>query len=172
METMRILNFRVVEKGQYCYIIWPWETPEAFLYEAFGYGCTYKLRAGVSRKSGRVDHATWLEIVQAEGDICGEYPRDLYYGRVSDQGWVLYRRFNARSAHYLTQHGLDGIPRALWSVAYEVDPGVPIGKVQFAFRIKTAKQGAFDMTFYDWLRYYVSGRNEHISRMAITVKKS
>jgi len=167
METMRILNFRVVEKGQYCFIIWPWETPEAFLYEAYGYGCTYKLRAGLDRKE-----ATWLEIVADGGDIYGEYSHNLYYGVTPIAGWALYRRFNARGSHYLTQHGLDGVPRPLWSVAYEVDPGVPMGKVQFAFRIETAKKGTFDMTLCDWLRYFVSGRNEHIAQMAITVTKS
>jgi len=166
METMRILQFRVVEKGQYCYIIWPWKTPEAFLYEAYGYGCTYKLRAGLSRKV-----ATWIEIVQGDGDIHGEYANNLYYGLLH-KGWVLYRRFNARGSHYLVQHGLDSIPRALWSVAYEVDPGVPMGKVQFQFRVETAKRGAFDLSFCDWLRYFVSGRNEHIAQMAITVTKS
>lgn len=166
METIRILTFRVVEEGQYCFIIWPWETPEAFLYEAHGYGCTYKLRAGITRKV-----ATWIEIVQNEGDIHGEYTLNLYYGRVSNQGWVLYRQFHARGAHYLTQHGLDSIPRALWDAAYEVDPGRPMGKVQFQFRVETAGKGVFDLTFYDWLQYFVSGRNEHISKMAF-VKKS
>lgn len=167
METMRILQFRVVEKGQYCYLIWPWGTPEAFLYEAFGYGCTYKLRAGISRKE-----ATWMELVADEGDIHGEYRAGLCYGLLTFEGWVLYRRFNARGAHYLTQHGLDSIPRALWDAAYEIDPGVPMGKVQFHFRVATASKGAFDMSFYDWLQYFVSGRNEHISQMAITVTKS
>jgi hypothetical protein len=166
METMRILDFRVVEKGQYCCIIWPWETPEAFLYEAFVYGCTYKIRQGVHRKA-----ADWIEIVSAAGDIHGEYSTGLHYGLLRDHGWRLYRRFNAQGSHYLAQHGLDGIPRVLWDAAYEVDPGVPMGKVQFQFRIAT-KRGAFDLTFYDWLRYFVSGRNGHISEMGITVTKS
>lgn len=167
METVRILNFRIVEKGQWCYILWPWETPAEFIYEAFRYGCTYKLRPGVTRKA-----AEWMEIVAAGGEIHGEYSSGLHYGLLRDHGWQLYRRFNARGSHYLTQHGLDGIPGPLWNMAYEIDPGRPMGTVQFSFRIETAKQGAFDLTFCEWLRYFVSGRNEHIAQMAIThVKK-
>lgn len=167
METMRILNFRVVEKGQYCRIIWPWETPEAFLYEAYNHGCSYKLRRGISRKD-----ATWMEIVPVEGYIHGEYTQNLYYGLVPDRGWALYRQFNVHRSHYLTQHGLDGMPKALWDAAYEYGPGDSASKIQFAFRIETASRGAFSMTFYDWLQYFVSGRNEHISKMAISVTKS
>jgi len=172
METMRILSFVVVEKGQWCQVIWPWETPEAFLYEAYGYGCTYRLSPGMGRSATQIPEARWIEIRPEDGPVHGEYNQNLYYGRLAGQGWALYRQFNVRGSHYLTQHGLDGIPRALLDAAYEYDPGQPVGKVQFAFRIETARQGAFAMTFYDWLRYFVSGQNGHISSMAITVTKS
>lgn len=163
METMRILNFKVIEKGQHCYVIWPWKTPEAFLYEAFGYGCTYKLRPGIVRAG-----PTWLEIATDEGPIHGEYTQNLFYGTLTTVGWALYRQFHARGSHYLTQHGLDGVPKPLWEAAYEYNPGVPMGKVQFCFQVETARQGAFEMTFHDWLQYFVSGRNEHIAQMAVT----
>ena len=164
-DTQLILKFRVVEKGQYAYILWPWETPEDFLYEAEQWNATYQIRMPI-----KVNTITWIEFVPVVGNH-GEYYQDLFFGRL-EWGYALYRRFHAQGSHYLTQHGLDGIPKKMWEAAYEYRPGEPIGQVRFDFRVETKSRGTFALTFYDWVHYFTSGRNEHISRMAITIKKS
>ena len=167
METLRILSFRVIEKGQHAFVVWPWPTPEAFLYEAQEWGCTYQLRVPYSLNTKQ-----WIELVPWEGSFHGEYHKNLFFGQYSPtEEWGLYRVDNARSSHYITQHGLDGIPRGLWELAYEYQPGRPQGQVSFQFRIETAKRGAFNMTFWDWQKHFVSGRNVHISEMAIAMVK-
>jgi len=164
-DTQIILNFRVVETGQFAYILWPWETPEDFLYEAFQWGATYKIRMPIPKPTQQ----SWIEIVPVDG-VHGEYTQGLFFGLL-DWGYALYRRFNARGSHYLTQHGLDGIPKKIWDAAYEYWPRRPTGVWQFQFRVETKGQGAFDLTHYDWIQHFVSGRNEHISRMGISIKK-
>lgn len=162
---MQILQFTVRERGKWAYILWPWETPESFLYEAFQHGARYKLRRPVI-----VNQLTWVEFVPTEGAY-GEYSNGLFFGKTPWwYGYRLWRRFSARGAHYLAQHGLDGIPAKLHAAAREYNPGEPMGPVKFQFRIATAKRGSFDMTFYDWLHYLASGRNGHISEMAISYK--
>lgn len=164
-DIQLILNFRVAEKGRYAYVLWPWETPEDFLYEAFQWGATYKIRMPL-----KMNQRSWIEILPAAG-AHGEYFHGLYFGRLA-WGHALYRRFNARGSHYLTQHGLDGIPQKMWEAAYEYRPGQPAGDVLFKFRVETKGQRAFDLTYHDWIQHFVSGRNEHISRMGISIKKS
>ena len=164
MAIERVLKFKVIEKGQWAYVLWPWETPEGFLYEALQWGATYQLRMPV-----KLNEKCWLEFVPTEGGH-GEYTHNLYFGRL-EWGYALYRRFNARGSHYLTQHGLDGIPALMWGQAYEYRSGEPMGNILFQFRIET-QQGVFEMSFSDWLHYFVSGRNEHISRMGISITKS
>lgn len=164
-DIQLILNFRVVEKGQWAYVLWPWSTPEDFLYEAFQWGATYKIRMPL-----KLNSITWLELVPVDG-VHGEYSQELVFGRLK-WGYALYRQFHSRGSHYLTQHGLDGIPGKMWEAAYEYRPGEPMGNVMFRFRVETKGQGAFDLTHYDWVEHFCSGRNEHISRMGITVTKS
>lgn len=164
-DTQLILKFRVVEKGRWAYVLWPWKTPEDFLYEAFQCGATYKIRMPT-----KLNQQSWIEIVPVDG-VHGEYTQGLVFGRLK-WDYALYRRFDARGSHYLTQHGLDGIPKKLWEAAYEYGPGEPAGDVLFKFRVETKISGAFDLTHYDWVQHFCSGRNEHISRMGISIKKS
>lgn len=163
-DIERTLQFRIIEKGQWAYILWPWDTLDSFLYEALQWGATYR-----ARKPATPGIKFWIELEAGEGTQ-GEYSQGLFFGRL-DWGYALYRRFNATGSHYLTQHGLDGIPKAMWDRAYECGPGEPMGNVLFQFRVQS-KKGAFDLSFYDWMQYFVSGRNGHISTLAISIKKT
>lgn len=165
---MKEYLFRVVERGQYAYVLWPWETPESFLYEALKWEAMYKLRQPIEKSRRRGWITSWIEFVPTSGTQ-GEYQQGLLFG-LTDWGHCLYRRFNARSSHYLTQHGLDGLPRKLWLAAYENEPGAPLGDVKVSFRVESTK-GAFDLTFYDWMAYFVSGKSGHISNLGITITK-
>ena len=157
------LTFRVEEKGQWAYILWPWTSVEGFLYDALEWGAKYKLRS-----PAKISRHCWIEFVPSQG-AHGEYRTGLYFGSTF-WGPHMFRQFNVRSSYYLTQHGLDGLPGQLWGAACEYSPGEPVGQVRIAFRVST-KKGAFEMTFYDWLDYFVSGRNGHISDMGITITK-
>jgi hypothetical protein len=65
----------------------------------------------------------------------------------------------------------DGIPQDMWSAAFEYEPGQPVGSVLFQFKVET-KRGAFNLSFYEWQQHFISGRNEHISGLGITIKTS
>lgn len=163
-QTKKPLTFKVIERGTWAYILWPWTSPEAFLYDALAWGAKYKLRS-----PAKLSRYCWIEFVQAEGSH-GEYRTGLYFGSTY-WGPHMFRQFNVRSSHDLTQHGLDGLPKELWEAAYEYNPGQPMGQVQVAFTVET-KKGYFGMTFFDWLQYFVSGKNGHISKMGITKTKT
>lgn len=162
-----VLTFRVTESGQSAYVLWPWTTPEAFLYQAYKLGAQYELRRPVERQSSRQQ---WLEFV-AETGTHGEGRRNLFFGQLK-WGSFVYRRFKTTESHYLTQHALDGLPDTLWHAAYEWKPGIPIGEARIRFRLEPTGHGVFEYSFCEWLQYFVSGRNEHFRNMAITVKKA
>lgn len=161
---MRTLTFEVHKYRGLLYVLWPWTLME-FLYEAVAYGVRYELV-----RPSSVSRSKWIEVRPVAGEYFGEYKRNLFYGiPMPDQGDRLYRQFT--STHYMTQHGLDGIPRDLWQSAYELGPGEPQGDVCFEFKIHS-EVGLFMYTNYEWLRYFVSGRNSRkLSDMGITVKE-
>ena len=160
---MRILRFKIAEKGKWAYILWPWTTPEAFLYEALHHGAQYKLRRPLM-----INRLTGIEFTFA-GGTHGDCDSGVFFG-VTPWGPHIWRRFSANASHSMTQHGLDGIPNKLIEEAREYEPGEPVGQVEFQFHVSTAGQGKFEMTFYDWDAYFISGRNGHISQMAISYK--
>lgn len=153
----KTLLFRVIEREQWAYILWPWDTPESFLYEMLNWGATYQTRAPIQLKL-----ATWIELRSDQGTH-GEYEH-LMFG-LTRWGYAPYRRFNARHSHAITHHALDCIAKAMWNEAYEVDPGMPTGDIRFQFRVNTARK-VFTVSFCDWLEYFASGQNGHISTLA------
>lgn len=163
-ENKMVLQFKVVDRGKWAYILWPWTTPEEFVYMAAQLGTFYKLHMPT-----KLSQACWLEFEAQEGTH-GEYQRNLFFGH-TQWGAHIYRKFDARGSHYLTQHGLDGIPQAIWDAAYEYRPGKPMGDVQIKFRVAPRDGGLFELTFYEWIEHFQSGRNCHIREMAITVKR-
>lgn len=165
-KEIKVLKFTVIEVGQWAYLLWPWGSPSGFIYAALTWGAEYNMVRPMAMTKQR-----WIEFRPANEKCAGECDRGLYFGMLRSGAWHLYRRFNARQSHSLTQHGLDMLPQRLVEAATECGPGLmvrPNFRVQFAFRIETRAKGAFDMTFHDWTSYFVSGRNGHISDMAIS----
>lgn len=162
-EDKEVLQFHIRATRDWAYILWPWDTPEGLIYTAAEWDAFYKLRRPHNSKRQH-----WLELL-ADAGTHGEHERNLFFGHTV-WGPAVYRKFNIRRNHYLTQHGLDGLPQSLWRAAYEYDPGEPQGRVQIRFRFEL-DSGAFNFSFYDWVQYFVSGRNEHVKNMGIQVTK-
>lgn len=126
-----------------------WIIPESnnlaeFLYLMKEFGGIYKVRPAIERET--IDkYSVELEAVSG---LWGEYRDRLLYSL--SQGFA-YRLFS--STHYLTQHGLDGIPeRLVNTINHPKLQNLPRFEVQ-------AKDGLFVMTPNDWYMYFASGRN-------------
>lgn len=123
----------------------------AFLYWGKFYEATYKLmpwiRPAQTRRIPR-DYKPIMELVPVEG-TSGEYRDGIYWNGPHQR---IYRLFS--STHYLTQHGLDGLPRLFTDSLWRWEPGKPV------FRVHPYSGGVFVMTFEDWMRYFTTGRNE------------
>ena len=156
-EIQQVLTFRVIEKGQLAFILWPWTSPTEFLYDALEWGSKYHLRS-----PAKISRHRWIEFVSVAESAHGEYRDGLYFG-YTHWGSHMFRQFNIRSSHYLAQHGLDGLPQALWSAA--------MGQVKITFSVET-KKGSFGMSFFDWLQYLATGQDGHLSQMGISITKS
>lgn len=160
---MMELTFKIYERGNWAYILWPWENPGDLLYDCLPWGAKYKLKfPGIARSLVR------LALVPGEGTR-GEYTHGLHFGN-THWGSYVFRRFAVRGSHYLAQHGLDGLPDKLWRAAHELSPGDPIGQARFTFQIST-KKGAFGLSFFEWQRYLASSQDGHISNMGIEITK-
>jgi len=115
------------------------DDPASFLYWAYEWSAVYRIeKAGFP---GAPLPEGWLEFIAVDG-VIGEYNRWLYWD---------YRPWRAgfTGTHKLTQHGLDGLPRAFFYTLPQEDT---------IFRVETG-EGAFMLTVSDWIRYFVSGRD-------------
>jgi len=116
----------------------------SFLYWAFSYGARYTVHF----------HKGGVELEAVQGTL-GELKGDLFFDVTENPH--PYRIFPRRSAHRITQHGLDGFPVE----AYLVLPrDTPI------FRVEIPGEGAFSLTLNDWERFFSLGEDGDISKLA------
>lgn len=128
-----------------------------FLYLAKEWGCTYEVfTPGAVRTRGKES----LELRPLEG-ASGGYRHGLLFDLA---GNVPYRLIGG--THYLTQHGLDGIPVKITEALRHPDvSNMP------RFRVE-AKNGLFVMTPSDWWSYFASGRNsDKLTDLALRLPK-
>jgi len=114
-----------------------------YLYWAYHQDALYSLETPPS--SGRWPRKPACELASVKGCF-GEYEQRLFVPSCGNP----VRYFS--STHLLTQHGLDGLPQRVIELLNR-----PEMEDEFLFRVEG--EGAFDMTYGDWKRYFLSGRN-------------
>jgi len=151
MEKHTTLTFEVIKQHSIVYIVWPWPRLTQFLLDAAKLDVRYEVQRPLKRGG-------WIELQPMQDcNLHGEYRRGLYYG-LTPLGLAIHRCEKYWGTHYLTQHGLDGLPKAIWTAAYEYAPGEPSGSTRFVFKIHS-ECGLFQLSFHEWQHYFVSGRN-------------
>jgi len=114
----------------------------AFLYWAEGQGATYRIRPALT--FGSPVRKPLVEL-QAISGTYGEYSDKIFW-----QPGCIFRVLSG--THYLTQHGLDGLPRAYFDRLWRT--------TQPIFRIEPYRGGVFSMTLEDWFHHFSGGKNE------------
>lgn len=112
-----------------------------FLYWAERYEATYRIRPPLT--FGSPVRKPFAELHAVSG-TCGEYHDKIYWEPGS-----IFRMLSG--SHYLTQHGLDGLPQRYIEKLY--------GHPQPIFKVEPYKGGVFSMTMDDWLQHFYSGQN-------------
>ncbi len=153
-------KFDVVLTQSKVFVLWPYTNLANYLLMAAERGARYELR-----RSHPNSAAKWIEVCSVTG-CYGEDTRDLWFGEpIHRLGQHLYRAFyHSNNGHQIVQHGLDGLPQALFEAAVlgQDNQGNP---VEFTFRLIGGERPGSCIPFTRWMDYFVSGRGGSIQEV-------
>ena len=160
MINQNDLNF-VVEPLRKGTTIITWRFPgQAGLAEYLYWADIYKTRYRVIPAYGDIPRKIErpvMELVPQMG-AGGEYRQGVYF---SLPGGYPFRVFHS-GLHYITQHGLDGVPKQILELLQH-----PQAIDQPRFRVQ-GPSFAFDLSCAEWWNYFASGRNDSdLSKLGI-----